>query len=363
MQPERYHAVDAVRAVALLGIFLVHAHDRYNFFPAPDACTWLDALGDWVYAHLLVSKSFMLFSFLFGLSFYLQLSRAAAKGVDFRARFCWRLVLLMGFGLLHLLFYGGDILLIFGLLGFVLVALWRVRSGVLVGLAALFLLQPISIYYDWTGQPAALLQWSGELTQAWHLPPAPDAATASWWDIARWNTTTGVVQAWLYMLWSSRLWCVLGMFVLGMLAGRHAVLQMRALRLLMLAVVAAAFYVALLLIKGGSPHLTLWNNTFFVLAVLPLLLLLFRHLRALAPLCALGRCTLTCYMAQSIIMAALLCGWGLGLNNSLSTGGIMLLAMAVYLAQMLGSWLWLRFYRFGPLEGLCRALPRWGLGS
>ena len=94
----RITILDILRALALLGIVTVHAHDHFNLYlPMPPAEGWqaaANSAADWAYEHLFVSKSFLLFSFLFGLSFFIQLDRQEQKGVDFRKRFMWRLALL-----------------------------------------------------------------------------------------------------------------------------------------------------------------------------------------------------------------------------------------------------------------------------
>ena len=104
----RITILDILRALALLGIVIVHAHDHFNLYlPVLPAAGWQAAANgaaDWLYEHLFVSKSFLLFSFLFGLSFFIQLDRQEQRGVDFRKRFMWRLVLLFLLGLVHTLF-------------------------------------------------------------------------------------------------------------------------------------------------------------------------------------------------------------------------------------------------------------------
>lgn len=67
----RITILDILRALALLGIVIVHTHDHFNLYlPMPPAEGWqaaANSAADWAYEHLFVSKSFLLFSFLFGL--------------------------------------------------------------------------------------------------------------------------------------------------------------------------------------------------------------------------------------------------------------------------------------------------------
>ena len=98
----RITILDILRALALLGIVIVHTHDHFNLYlPMPPAEGWqaaANSAADWAYEHLFVSKSFLLFSFLFGLSFFIQLDRREQQGIDFRKRFMWRLTLLFLLG-------------------------------------------------------------------------------------------------------------------------------------------------------------------------------------------------------------------------------------------------------------------------
>jgi len=366
LQP-RIFSIDALRAIALLGIFLVHAHDGYNLYAAAPALSQWDALYDWGYKEFFLSKSYMLFAFLFGLSFYLQLSRAQNRGIDFRARFCWRLLLLIGFGLLHSLFYFGDILIIFGVLGLPLVLLWNLSNRILWSIIAILLLQPVALWNDLLGNPEALLYWYSSVCSSLNLPSMPSPDTSTWWQLAEWNITTGTTHAFLYMIWSSRLGFVILMFVLGIIAGRMRFMDSNPRRMLKLALLGAGLYTICLFLdvtalRGYIPTvLHMWENLAFVLffgAFMAWLLSRSALQAYLSPLVALGKCTLTCYVMQSVIMTYLLAGWGCGLGGKLSLSSTLLLCLVIYLLQIGFSMLWLRFFKYGPLEGIWRRLTQ-----
>ncbi|MEK8104157.1 hypothetical protein NKG94_01655 [Micromonospora sp. M12] len=83
-------------------------------------------------------KAYLLFSFLFGYSFTLQLDSAARLGVDFAPRFRRRLVGLFVLGILHaVLLFQGDILTTYALLGLVLLAMRKVAVGTALRVAVL----------------------------------------------------------------------------------------------------------------------------------------------------------------------------------------------------------------------------------
>lgn len=366
---QRIHSIDAVRAMALLGILLVHAHDGFNAYATPAPVDALDTILDWVYRNLMVRKAFMVFSFLFGLSFFLQMDHAMAKGIDFRGRFCWRLILLLGFGLLHSFFYYGDILVTFSLVGFIPVLLWKVRSKTLAILAVICLLFPVDLLVSLSGHVKEWWHLYDSLGESLHLAPMPDPSSASFWQMDSWNLSNGLPSCLLGVVFSHRIWGVLGMFLLGMLAGRSRLFEGGSRRLLKVSLWGLAGYALALLLYlvpglGDYASLDWWGNTCYVIFFVPLLAWLFSRPwmgRLIVPLTAIGRCTLTCYMTQSIIMLWIFCGYGLGWGGHLTVAQIMGVAACLFLVQLVACNLWLRFFRYGPLEGIWRRLTRIGM--
>lgn len=368
---KRIHSIDAVRALALLGILLVHTHDFCNLsgpkIPPPGA---LDGMMNFIYGNLLVTRAFMVFSFLFGLSFFLQMDHASARGERFLGRFCWRLLLLGCFGVVHSFFYCGDILIIFAITGFVLVALWRVPSWIIAILAGVCLLQPLALYHAWIGTPGALMDWFQEMWRALGCTSAPNHQVASFWEVGLWNLRSGVCSSLLFIIYSYRIWDVVAMFLLGLLAGRARLFEGPTSRLLKVAGVSFGLWVLITLFRmspaadGLDIATNMWEKAAFVATLTPLLawlLALPGMERATYPLRRIGRCTLTCYIMQSVVMTWLLSGYGLNLRPQLSITGVMLIAMGLYVAQIGFCMAWLHFFRYGPLEGLWRRLTRIGM--
>lgn len=86
-----------------------------------------------------------------------------------------------------------------------------------------------------------------------------------------------------------------------------------------------------------------------------------RGARWLAPLQYAGRMALTNYILASVIGTLFFSGYGLGYWGQVSRPGQMLFVAVVFAAQVLLSWLWLRAFRYGPLEWLWRAFTYWTL--
>ena len=78
-----------------------------------------------------------------------------------------------------------------------------------------------------------------------------------------------------------------------------------------------------------------------------------RLMRALA---AVGQMAFTNYLMQSIICTLVFYGYGFGLWGSLSRFELIGVVLAVWAAQIIWSPLWLRVFRYGPLEWLWRCL-------
>lgn len=119
----------------------------------------LNEVFGWFIYNLVFGKFFIIFSCLFGLSFFIRMDRASKNGVDFRSRFLWRLTLLLAIGYLHGLIVRVDILLIYALPGFVLVLMYKWPTKLLAGITLFLFLGGASfipvIYRD-MAKPSAV---------------------------------------------------------------------------------------------------------------------------------------------------------------------------------------------------------------
>src|SRR5687768_6258743 len=140
----RITVIDALRGFTLLGIIVTPMVEQYYAGAMPEkyAGQNSNSVIDMVatgFAWLLINgKFYAIFSFLFGLSFYIQLSKAKAD-LAFIAKFSWRLITLFAIGFLHHLHYRGDILTIYAMLGFVLLITYRLPDKYLL-MISLFLI-------------------------------------------------------------------------------------------------------------------------------------------------------------------------------------------------------------------------------
>ena len=77
---------------------------------------------------------------------------------------------------------------------------------------------------------------------------------------------------------------------------------------------------------------------------------------ATAPLAAVGRMAFSNYILQTVICTTIFYGHGFGLFGRVSRVGQIAIVIAVWTVQLIVSPIWLRHFRFGPLEWLWRSL-------
>lgn len=151
----RIEVIDALRGFALLGIIITHSAGQYFAGPTPPSAGTLNifspidnVLGD-ILMYLTFGKFFTIFSFLFGLSFAIQMDSASKMGRSFVGRTFWRLVILFLIGFIHSMFYSGDILRIYAFLGLFLILSRNTNNRILViiGMLLVFDAPLLSVEY------------------------------------------------------------------------------------------------------------------------------------------------------------------------------------------------------------------------
>src|SRR5262249_12027455 len=79
----------------------------------------------------------------------------------------------------------------------------------------------------------------------------------------------------------------------------------------------------------------------------------------LTPLAAVGQMALTNYLSQSAICTTLFYGYGFGWYGKLERYELWYVVLAIWAFQLALSPIWLRIFRFGPMEWLWRSLTYW----
>ena len=223
---ERLGVVDALRGFALLAIVLLHNLEHYNLFLPLDYTlpAWLQTIDKYAWDtmfFLFAGKAYATFSLLFGFSFYIQFHNAEKRGTDFRGRFAWRMCLLFLFAQLHALFYNGDILLLYAVVGFALIPVCKLKDKTVFWIAAILLLQP----YEWGRAIYAMIN-PEYVPSTGHFIPYFELAqevtsNGSFFEVLRSNITDGQLYSNIWQVENSRLFQTAALFMFGMLLGRR----------------------------------------------------------------------------------------------------------------------------------------------
>jgi uncharacterized protein len=384
---ERIAVVDVLRAYALFGIIITHSVTGYLAGQPPSPDFMLDSGFDRLVANLenllTFGKFFTIFSFLFGLSFAIQLRNAAQKGVGFSGRFTWRLAVLALIALVHSAFFTGDILIVYAFLGLLLIPFRNLKTRTLVITALLLVInipglllniaqlnahptpEQIARGAEFQAQFAQAAQRSFEIKQS-----------GSFAELAQINLTNGLLSKVAFMIFSGRLWITFGLFLLGMCAGRLELFRdteanRRFFRRLMWPAAAIALVTTIVeivhpsgfQIRSVADLLSSFSFTvqqislsaFYLAAVT---LLYWRRpssglLPALAPL---GKMGLTTYLGQTVFGVLLFYGLGFGMLGKLGAAAAVGAGIAFFILQILLARAWMARFSLGPVEWLWRSL-------
>ncbi|MBO9621175.1 MAG: DUF418 domain-containing protein [Sphingomonas sp.] len=370
--------MDVVRGFALMALFLVHMIESYEldwFKPQPGA------IRDTVYL-LFMGKSFSLLALCFGFSFFILMDRAAQRGSDFSLRFAWRLLILQAIGFLHALVYRGDIIQLLAGMGLLLLIAHRVRDNrILAGVAALCFLSPLLLAQLFGAMAGA--EWALQKPHHW-VDPAIETyvRSGSLLEHLRINLWEGQLPKWWFMLESGRVSQILGLYLVGMVLGRTGFFarlgefaRARAIAFVIAAAVALFLHFFRDDLKSwfaaqgydpaaGRPFDALLGSWFELSGMTVWLLLLCALYQGparalLRPLAGAGRLTLSFYLLQSLVFVPVFYGFGLGLWDDWSQGTRLTVGLVAIGLQLWAAAIWLRHFRYGPVEWVWRALTYW----
>jgi uncharacterized protein len=392
---DRIAVVDVLRAVALLGIIITHCAQGFLAGRPPKPgfmnLSALDGIVLNLGTLLTFGKFFTIFSFLFGLSFALQMRSAAQKGAAFTGRFTWRLAVLALIALVHNVFYAGDILIIYAFLGLLLIPFRAVNTRVLLVVALLLILNIPGLVLGWRGLSAPPLTAEQQQVAAQMQAQGMQSAqrqfdikkSGSPVEIMRVNLTDGMEGKLAFQLRSGRLWITFGLFLLGLCAGRleifrdteaHRTLFRRlmwgagalaALTTLVAIVRPASFQAASIgdLLASLSWSVQQASLSAFYIAVVTLLYWR-KPLRGLLPgLAPVGKMGLTVYLTQTVFGVLLFYGFGLGLLGELGVAPAMAFGILFFAVQVVLARWWMTHFSMGPVEWLWRSLTYFKLQS
>ena len=418
-QSERIIILDALRGIALLGILLMNI--PYMGLPEPsfDNPTLNYEMGTinekvWWYINWIPEGTMRaIFSMLFGAGIILFVSRLEKRteGVWPAEYFIRRQLWLLVFGLVNafVLLWPGDILFQYAIIGVVAFVFRRMAvKGLLIAAAVCLLLMTTREYVDlhrqkdkiYKGEAVAKMDTTKvkltdlqqeQLGAMTGMKEKSD--TASLRKEMKKNlqkATGGYSKLYNYMSDISAnlefyytyygIWDILLFMLLGMAFFKSGILTGQA---------PAKLYWILFIVGMGAGLLLNWYKLQFVvnqqfnqfnvvkykqvefyeisrtlrsLGLFGLIMLLyksgwFKWLFALMR--PVGQMAFTNYLMQSLMCGLFFFGVGFGMMGKLQRYEIYYVVAAVWVIEIIWSHLWLRFFRFGPLEWAWRSLTYW----
>ncbi|MBP3356794.1 MAG: DUF418 domain-containing protein [Rikenellaceae bacterium] len=369
----RIEAVDALRGFAVMAIILVHNLEHFIFpvYPASSP-EWLNVLDQGVFNGiftLFAGKAYAIFALLFGFTFYIQSDNQNKQCKDFGYRFLWRLVLLTGFATLNAAFFpAGDVLLLFAVVGPVLF-LTRNWSDKAIGIAAvILLLQPVEWYHCIAGLTDPAHRLPDLKVDEMYAEVAEYTKAGNFRDFVLGNITLGQKASLLWAVNAGRFFQTAGLFLLGFYIGRKRlfVSSEKNLRLwTRVLIVSAISFAPLYTLKelvmqsdaivrqSAGTALDMWQKLAFASVLVSSFVILYRNetfSRRVSSLRLYGRMSLTNYISQSVIGAAIYFPFGLYLAPYCGYTVSLLIGLLTFFLQVRFCKRWLSKHKQGPLE-------------
>ena len=337
-------------------------------------------------SQLLGDMKFMaIFSMLFGAGIVLMIERLEATGrpaigIHYR-RMVW--LLLIGFGHAYLLWHG-DILVSYAICGMLVVWCRRLPPVVLalLGLAMVAVVSMLYLGFGFllTAMPAdkAADMMGGGMTLEGSILWQKDGYRGGWirqMDVRVPMSLIMQTKGFFFFIF----WRAAGLMLLGMALHKWGVFAAKRSTAFYLCLLGAGILVGLPVVAWGlhshetaqwdpittkflTSQYNYWGSIIVALGWTGLVMLVvkwgvFRWLQT--SLAAVGRMALTNYLLQSIVCITLFYGHGLGWYGSVERTGQAMVVLAMSIAQLVWSPLWLSTFRYGPFEWLWRSLTYW----
>ncbi len=360
LQPiqNRILVLDVLRGFALFGVLLVNMLDFSGSALRAGTLgtrgTELDQLIEAAIAFFAVTKFYLLFSFLFGVGFAVQMRRSAGSGRSFVGMYLRRLAVLLAIGMAHaILVWDGDILRLYAVAGVLLLLVRKLPTRVLLGSAAIIAVAAL-IYF---GTASDL----GQVSEMMLMDEIGLFSSGTYGQLVSYRANASFVL-------DIQIPMVLVMFLLGLVVGREGWLDEpnryqpflrrwwkwalpvgligNALMLLGYAEGNMAF--VSVGVHIGAPALS------FVYASAVLL-----NAERLGWMAPVGQMALSNYLTHSLVCTTLFYGYGFGLYDQVAPLATLGLVLVIYGAQVVISGWWMRRFRFGLMEWLWRTLTYW----
>lgn len=389
---QRIQVIDALRGFALFGIIINHIAYSYLAGPPPPSTpnfnifSPLDEQVNTLTFWLTGGKFFTIFSFLFGLSFAIQLHNAEKKNKKgFLGKFTWRLAILFGIGFIHSLFYSGDILRIYAFLGLFLIPCIKMDNRALLIVATLLILNMplfvgrVNSFFAPPPSPAQIemgkVQGEQFMKEAEMQYKIKQSGSLS--ALVSMNFESGIIGTFGFQIMTGRLFITFGLFLLGLYVGRKGFfIDKTENRLLfkktlfwsggiaLISTILALLYMP----PFGAPSVSFLDFigltafdihqaslSLFYVAGITLLYWNYRP-KLLQSWAAVGQMGLTTYLMQSVLGVAIFMGIGFGMMGKMGVTLSVIIGIVFYVFQTFFAVWWMSKFRYGFFEWFWRSL-------
>jgi uncharacterized protein len=385
---ERYASLDILRGFAILGILIMNIQS-YSMIEAayinPAAYGDLTGLNKWIWilSHVLVEQKFLsIFSILFGAGIVLFTERIESRGRSARSLHYRRTLWLLVIGLAHAyLLWHGDILVSYALCALAVYQFRKASPKTLV-IVGLILFSISSCIYIMGG--LSMANWSPEMIEglmaSWKPGPekvAEELAVygGSWLhQMSHRFPSSFNFQTFIFLIWTG--WRAGGLMLLGMALYKWGVLTAHRTRRFYLWFTGIGLGIGWPIVilgvvfnfKAGwsleysmflGSQFNYWGSLLVAMGYIGLVMMISKSMeqkKIIRPVAAVGRMALTQYLLQTLICTFLFYGHGLGLFGRVERQYQILIVFAIWGVQLILSPIWLRHFRFGPVEWLWRSL-------
>jgi len=392
---ERIDFLDIIRGIAIFFIFAANIiyFSGFFFFPEdghiPFTDLAIDPYIDFISFTLIDGKFYSIFSLLFGIGCAIQFNKLNKYSKPFAPFFRRRMFWLLIIGLIHLcLFWLGDILTLYALLGFVLIWFVNMSNKKLITWAIILILIPLVnwfiIHVANFNYPMHLYQINTKYAENMGFK------MVEWQGVMRFD-----MQAYLLnediieffkmnlgnafirignILREGRIFKVLGIFLLGVWAGRKIInedllnntkfLKKVALWGVCIGLPISIFRTYIEFFSGPELIWNFLNTLSYAFGTVPLamgyaalLALIYRKgYKLLYWFAPVGKTALSNYIFQTFIAITIFYGIGFGYTGKFGITFIMGITLTIFIFQIVMSTWWLKHFKFGPLEWIWRQL-------
>lgn len=385
---ERIEIVDVLRGLAVCGILIGNMQWFSGYGMMPPAVAeqgpMIDKITQFLVHFFVEGKFYSIFSFLFGFGFALQIERAGERGDLKASLFKRRLFWLLIIGLLHAYgLWAGDILSVYAVMGFLLLLFRKKTDGGLLKWAIALMLVPLIsyiilyiIFVAFLSPETAAAIDNGQV-ELWNNA-LRTVSTGNWVTIFREYNLDYIVGRYLGLIFQMRLPKILAMFLLGFYAYRRGFFQDLSGNKAFIRKVLV--YGSILGFVGNAAFAMLAKNeapfppsaaglagvvaysfgvpamALFIIALVATGWQTGSLQRILSVLAPVGRMALTNYLMQTVICVTIFYGYGFGKFGSVGATTGTAIALAIFGFQIVLSTLWLKYFRYGPMEWIWRQL-------